>query len=59
MDKKTKKRIDMLNRRLQVLRQQLAGAKRQADDPAEWEPLEKQIAQTEAELAELKGRSAS
>ena len=35
MDKKAKKRIDLLNTRLQKLRLQLAGAKKQMDEPGE------------------------
>ena len=54
MDKKAKKKINTLNQRLQKLRQQLAGAKKQADDPQELGALEKQIAEAEAELAKLK-----
>ncbi|MFH1923613.1 MAG: hypothetical protein ABIP48_27450 [Planctomycetota bacterium] len=55
MDKKAKKKIQTLNLRIQRLRQQLAGAKRQADEPGEAEALEKQIAEAEAELSKLKG----
>jgi hypothetical protein len=54
MDKKSRKKINALNQRLQKLRQQLAGAKKQADDPDELKALEKQIAEAEAELAKLK-----
>jgi ribosomal protein L29 len=54
MDKKAKKKSQTLNQRLQKLRQQLAGAKGQADEPGELRHLEKQIADTEAELARLK-----
>jgi predicted nucleic acid-binding Zn-ribbon protein len=54
MDKKAKKRIDLLNDRLQKLRQQLAGAKKQMDDPAEVRRLEQEIATAESELAKLK-----
>ena len=54
MDKKAKKKSQMLRQRLQKLRQQLAGAKGQADEPGELRGLEKQIADTEAELARLK-----
>ncbi len=53
-DKKSKKRTQQLQQRLQVLRQQLAGAKKQVDDPAETAALEKQVAQAEAELAKLR-----
>jgi hypothetical protein len=56
MDKKAKKKIQTLNQRLQKLRQQLAGSKKQMDDPEEVKNLERQIAETEAELASLKGR---
>lgn len=54
MDKKAKKKIDTLQQRLQKLRQQLAGARKQADDLAELRNLERQVADTEAELAKLK-----
>jgi hypothetical protein len=54
MDKKAKKRIDVLQPKLQQLRQQLAGAKKQMDDPAEAKKLEADIAAVEAELAKLK-----
>ncbi|MGO8690794.1 MAG: hypothetical protein ACLQLG_14315 [Thermoguttaceae bacterium] len=55
MDKKTKKRIDTLNLRLQTLRQQLAGAKKQMDDAQELKHIQDQVAAAEAELAKLKG----
>ncbi len=54
MDKKAKKRIDLLHQKLQKLRQQLAGAKKQLDDPAEVKRLEAEIAAAETELRELK-----
>ena len=54
MDKKAKKKIQTLNSRIQKLRQQLAGSKQQADDPAELEALQKQIADAEAEVVKLK-----
>jgi len=54
MDKKAKKRIDLLNQRLQKLRMQLAGAKKQLDEPAEVARLESEIAQVTAELEKLK-----
>jgi len=54
MDKKLKKKIDTLHQRLQKLKQQLAGAKHQVDDPGELAALQKQVAETEAELAKLK-----
>jgi len=54
MDKKAEKRIDVLNARIANLRQQLAGARKQMDDPDEVKNLEKQLAAAEAALAKLK-----
>ncbi|HJT33663.1 MAG TPA: hypothetical protein VJ783_16580 [Pirellulales bacterium] len=54
MDKKAKKRIDLLNLRLQKLRQQLAGARKQMDDPADVTRLEREIEQVSSELEKLK-----
>jgi capsule polysaccharide export protein KpsE/RkpR len=54
MDKKAKKRIDVLQPKLQKLRMQLAGAKKQMDDPDEVRKLEAEIADIEHELKELK-----
>jgi predicted nucleic acid-binding Zn-ribbon protein len=54
MDKKAKKKIQTLNERIQKLRQQLAGARKQADDPGELQILEQQIADAEAEVTKLK-----
>lgn len=55
MDKKVKKRLDVLHQRLAQLRQKLAGAKAQLDDPEEVRRLEVDIAAAEAEVAKLKG----
>ena len=55
MDKKVKKKIQTLNQRIQKLRQQLAGARKQADDGDELAALEKQIADAEAEVTKLRG----
>lgn len=54
MDKKQQKRTQILHQRLHTLRQQLAGAKKQMDDPDEVKNLEQQIAAAEAELAKIK-----
>jgi cob(I)alamin adenosyltransferase len=54
MDKKAKKRIDLLQQRLQKLRQQLAGAKKQMDDPDDVRRLEREINEVGAELEKLK-----
>ncbi|MEY4178701.1 MAG: hypothetical protein RLY70_2275 [Planctomycetota bacterium] len=54
MDKKDKKRVDVINQRLQKLRQQLSGAKKQNDEPGEVQRLEKEIAELEAEAKKLR-----
>jgi uncharacterized coiled-coil DUF342 family protein len=54
MDKKAKKKLDVINQRLQTLRQQLAGARKQNDTPGEVERLEREIAAAEAEVKTLK-----
>jgi DNA-binding FrmR family transcriptional regulator len=54
MDKKAKKKQDVLRQRLQKLQQQLAGARKQMDDPDEVRRLEQQIAAANAELEKLK-----
>ena len=54
MDKKAKKRIEVLQPKLQKLRLQLAGAKKQMDDPEEVRKLEAEIAAIESELKGLK-----
>ncbi len=52
MDKKSKKRIDLLNKRLQKLRQQMSGVKQQTDDPDELDRIEVEIAAAEEEAHE-------
>ena len=54
MDKKAKKRIDLLNQRLQKLRQQLSGARKQMDDPEDVRRLEREVEQVALELEKLK-----
>jgi chromosome segregation ATPase len=54
MDKKAKKRIDLLNQKLQKMRQQLSGARRQMDDPQDVTRLEREIEQASSELEKLK-----
>jgi DNA-binding FrmR family transcriptional regulator len=53
MDKKAKKKADVLHQRLAKLRQQLAGAKKQMDDPDEVRRLERDVAAAEGELKKL------
>jgi archaellum component FlaC len=55
MDKKAKKRLEVLHQRIQKLRQQLAGAKQQADEPGEIEKLDAEIKHAEREIEKLKG----
>jgi hypothetical protein len=54
MDKKIKKKVDVLNQRLQKLHQQLAGAKQQDDEPGEVQRLQQEIADVEAQVARLR-----
>ena len=54
MDKKSKKRLDVINKKLQTLRPRLAGSREQADDPSELKQLEDEIARLQAEAAEIK-----
>ena len=54
MDKKAKKKIDVLRQRLAKLHQQLAGARKQMDDADEVRRLEQDIASAESELQKIK-----
>ena len=54
MDTKAKKKIDVLRQRLTKLQQQLAGARKQMDDPDEVRRLEKEVSAAEVELEKLK-----
>ena len=54
IDKKEKKRLDVLQQKIAKLQQLLTGAKKQPDDPAEVPRLEKELAAAHAELAALK-----
>jgi hypothetical protein len=54
VDKKAKKRLEVINKKLQTLRPRLAGSKAQADDLNELKQLQDEIAKLEAEAAELK-----
>jgi len=55
MDKKTKKRIDVLQKKKAKLQNELAVVKKFPDDPADVPRLEREIAAIEAELQRLKG----
>jgi len=54
MDKKQKKRVDVLQQKITKLQQLLAGAKKQPDDPAEVPRLEQELSAAHAELTRLK-----
>lgn len=54
MDKKAKKKIDILNQRIQKLRLQLAGAKEQDDEPGEVQRIEAEITDAEAQIEKLR-----
>ena len=54
MDKKAKKRLEVINQRLQKLRLQMAGAKKQADEPDEVEKLQAEIDDSRTQQSQLK-----
>ena len=54
MDGRAKKRLEVIKQKLQLLRQKLAGAKRQDDEPGEVRKLEEEIASLEAEATKLR-----
>ena len=54
MDKKAKKRLDVLHQRLQQLKQKLAGARKQDDEPGEVKRLVAEIAAAETEANKLR-----
>ena len=54
VNKKTKKKIAVLRKKLDSLRRQLAGAKKQTDEPGEVERLSSEVEQVEGALTELR-----
>jgi hypothetical protein len=54
MDKKAKKRIELLRKKVSELQPRLAGAKKQMDDPEEVRKLEAELAAAQAEIEKLK-----
>ena len=54
MNKKQKKQLDIEHKKLTQLQQQLAGAKRQLDDPQEVGRLEQEIAATNGRIEKLR-----
>jgi polyhydroxyalkanoate synthesis regulator phasin len=56
MDKKAKKKLDVIHQRMQIVQQQLAGARKQNDTPGEVQRLETELTRLEAEAKSLKER---
>ena len=54
MDKKAKKRIDLLRKKINDVQQRLAGARKQMDDPHEVQQLETELAAAQQEIEKLK-----
>lgn len=54
MDTKAKKRFDVINKKLQQMRQSLAGMRKQNDDPEELRALEREVAALEQEAEKLR-----
>jgi hypothetical protein len=54
MDKKAKKRIELLRKKISELQPRLAGAKKQMDDPGEVRKLEAELSAAQAEIEKLK-----
>jgi hypothetical protein len=53
LNKKQKKQIESARKKQSHLRQQLAGAKKQMDDPLEVERLQKELAKIDAEIERI------
>jgi len=54
MDKKAKKRLEVVRKKVQNLKMQLSGAKQQDDEPGEVTRLEEEIVAFQAEADKLK-----
>lgn len=57
LNKKQKKNLDLDHKKLKQLQLQLAGAKKQMDDPDEVRRLEQEITATQARIDRLKAES--
>ncbi|MEQ1904577.1 MAG: hypothetical protein ABL888_10355 [Pirellulaceae bacterium] len=53
MDKKDKKRIEVLKQKMATLQKQIAGSKKQMDDPEELRRYETELEAVKKELATL------
>ena len=56
LDKKQKKQIEVIRKKIAGLQQQLAGEKQQMDDPAAVKRLEDEIAKLTAQRKEIEGQ---
>lgn len=56
LDKKTKKRLQVLRQKIEKAQKVLAACKLQPDEPDEIEKAEKEIEKLKAEVAELRGK---
>lgn len=54
MDKKAKKRLEVLRQKIQKSEKLLAAAKAQPDEPGEAEAIEQQITEYRAEIEKIK-----
>jgi hypothetical protein len=54
MDGKAKKRLEVIRQKVLLLKQRLAGARKQNDEPGEIKKLEQEIGQLEAEATKLR-----
>ena len=54
MDKKAKKRVEVLRKKIPQLQQLLAAAKEQPDDPAEPARIQAELDAAKAEISKLK-----
>ena len=54
MDKKTKKRLEILRQKVEKSQKLLAAAKQQTDEPDEIKNIESQIEELKAEINDLK-----
>jgi len=54
MNKKTKKRLEVLRQKVEKTQKLLAAAKQQTDDPNEVSQLENQIVELKSEIEKLK-----
>ncbi len=54
MDKKAKKRVEVLRKKISQLQPRLAGAKEQPDDPEEPARIQAEIDAAQAEITQLK-----